>query len=513
MAERQQHKMSQHFHDFEAICNNVNNNSERLNELLLQFPFLIRHHFFNGNLAIHKAIENNCSNDIISRLIDAWPALLNERNDSDMLPLHVACLHVRSHDILCIILRPFPNNASVVYDTTQLPLHDALTRTPPLRLEFIDMLVRHSMDTIHDRGRYERNVLHCTLQNKNQLERVIHYVVDLFPDNENIFLQRDENGMTPLHLACLHHNASIIIKVHNKNKKAIRLTDKERNVPFHFACGRSPMLATNTLHDLLNAWTECVVQRSSDGSIPLHCIVEARPTGKDALLFISRLIYLFNKSVTITNNNGDTALHIACQHCKDCNVISLLLMFGPTSVNVYDNNGNLPLHYALKQLHPIVPSHVIAQMIQIQPSMVIASRNANDPPFLPIYYAICDHPDSTVHIMVDCNPQCLQVVADPYGRLALHIACRKGKTSLIAFLIDKNPDAVRVRDSKHKLPIHYASALQPSLPPIVLQQLVHTWPGSCYEYYQKEEEDNDSDTYDSTNVFARDPDDPGNDSD
>jgi len=54
------------------------------------------------------------------------------------------------------------------------------------------------------------------------------------------------------------------------------------------------------------------------------------------------------------------------------------------------------------------------------------------------------------------------------GRLALHIACRKGKTSLNAVLVDKNPDAVRVHDSKHKLPIHYASALQPSLPPIVL---------------------------------------------
>ena len=104
-------------------------------------------------------------------------------------------------------------------------------------------------------------------------------------------------------------------------------------------------------------------------------------------------------------------------------------------------------------------------MIQIQPSTVIASRNDNDPPFLPINYVICDHPDSTVHVMVDCN-------ANPYGRLALHIACRKEKTSLIAFLVDKNPDAVCVHDSKHKLPIHYTSALQPSLPPMVLPPIV-----------------------------------------
>ena len=204
------------------------------------------------------------------------------------------------------------------------------------------------MDTIHARGRYGCNVLHCTLQNKNQLERVIHYVVDLFCDNDNIFQQGDENQMTPLHLACLNHNKRIINKVYNKKPNAIWLKDKEHNLPFHFACGRYPMLATNTLHELLNAWIECVLQRRLDGSIPLHCIVEARPTGKDALLFISRLIYLFDESVNTTNNNGETALHIACQHCKDCNVISLLLMFSPTSVNVYDNNGNLPLHYALK---------------------------------------------------------------------------------------------------------------------------------------------------------------------
>ncbi len=178
MTERQQHDMSQHLHDFEAICNNKNNNEEWLSEILLQFPFVICHRFFNGNLAIHKAIENNCSYDIISRLIDAWPASLNERNDNNMLPLHVACLHVRSHDVLCIILRPFPNNASVVYDTTQLPLHDALTRTPPLCFEFIITLLQHSMDNIHERGRYQRNVLHCTLQNQNQLKRVINYVVD-----------------------------------------------------------------------------------------------------------------------------------------------------------------------------------------------------------------------------------------------------------------------------------------------------------------------------------------------
>jgi len=162
----------------------------------------------------------------------------------------------------------------------QLPLHDVLRRTPPLCFEFIEMLVKNSIDTIYERGRYGCNVLHCALQNKDQFERVIHYVVDLFQKNDNIFQQGDENKMTPLHLACLNHNERIINKVHNNKKEAIQLTDNKHNLPFHFACSRSPMLATNTLHDLLNTWPECVLQRRSDGSIPLHCIVEARPTEK-----------------------------------------------------------------------------------------------------------------------------------------------------------------------------------------------------------------------------------------
>jgi len=44
---------------------------------------------------------------------------------------------------------------------------------------------------IYERGRYQCNVLHCTLQNKNQFERVVHYVVDLFPNNDNIFQSND----------------------------------------------------------------------------------------------------------------------------------------------------------------------------------------------------------------------------------------------------------------------------------------------------------------------------------
>ncbi len=67
------------------------------------------------------------------------------------------------------------------------------------------------------------------------------------------------------------------------------------------------------------------------------------------------------------------------------------------------------------------------------------------------------------------------------GKLVLHILCRKGKTSLSAVIVDKHHDAVCVHDSKHKLTIHYATALQPSLRPIVLRHIDHTLPESCYQ--------------------------------
>jgi len=44
--------------------------------LLCEYLTIARHHFYGGNLLIHKAIQNKCHFQIIENLIQTWPELL-----------------------------------------------------------------------------------------------------------------------------------------------------------------------------------------------------------------------------------------------------------------------------------------------------------------------------------------------------------------------------------------------------------------------------------------------------
>jgi len=96
----------------------------------------------------------------------------------------------------------------------------------------------------------------------------------------------------------------------------------------------------------------------------------------------------------------------------------------------------------------------IAPAICIEPT---CQNKLNYPTKLPLYYALCDHPDSTIRVLVECYPQSLAIPANPKGRLPLHLACIHGKSSIIPFLLEQNPHAVRQYDNQNRLPIHYVS--------------------------------------------------------
>jgi len=75
--------------------------------------------------------------------------------------------------------------------------------------------------------------------------------------------------------------------------------------------------------------------------------------------------------------------------------------------------------------------------------------------------------------LVECYPQSLTIPADPKGRLPLHLACIHGKLSIIPFLLEQNPHAVRQCDNKNRLPIHYALNNLPDITTETWQQLIN----------------------------------------
>jgi len=89
-------------------------------------------------------------------------------------------------------------------------------------------------------------------------------------------------------------------------------------------------------------------------------------------------------------------------------------------------------------------------MVNIAPTMCAqptCQNKQNYPTKLPLYYAIQDHPDSTIRVLVECYPESLTIPANPKGRLPLHLACIHGKSSIIPLLLEHNPQAVRQCDN------------------------------------------------------------------
>ncbi len=238
------------------------------------------------------------------------------------------------------------------------------------------------------------------------------------------------------------------------------------------------------MHIFLNTFRDALCCKTNhDNSPPLHYFVQSNPTSTDKLFFLTQMIYQYLESLWITNGLSEAPLTITCQYCNE-NVIQLFLIYSPEAVNDRDNNSNLPIHHILKQ-KLLVSSNVIQQLVNIAPMMCVKPTCQNKPNYptkLPLYYALHDHPDSTIRVLVECYPWSLVIPPNPKGRLPLHLACIHGKSSIIPLLLGQNPHAVRQRDNWNRLPIHYALNNLPDITTETLQQIVNKWQDLCYEF-------------------------------
>jgi len=237
--------------------------------LLCEYPGIARHCFYGGNLPIHKAIENRCQFQIIEKLIQTWPESLQQRNNNRKLPLRIACMCQSSYKSMQIIILTYPDGLSVRYIDTQLPLHDAVARYPPLHSRIIQMMVERNEEGVHETTYYGQNVLHISLKVTNVPQCMLYYLGNIICNKA--YQETEENGMTPLHLACWHQNRDIVIYVLGKYNNAITLHDTNRNLPFHLACNQYEHLQSGVMHILLKC-SGMLLHVKQKKTTLFHCI-------------------------------------------------------------------------------------------------------------------------------------------------------------------------------------------------------------------------------------------------
>ena len=162
----------------------------------------------------------------------------------------------------------------------------------------------------------------------------------LIDKNPKLLKSPNEEGNTPLHLACLGGN-KLLISILLTRGVDVNQRNRTGNTPLHLACEKG---YEDTVEELLKHNANPNI-KGSDSNTPLHL---ASQSGNEHLV---EIILAMNKTnIDAVNNGGKTPLHLACEKGNEQVVVSLLKR--GASVNGEDFAGNTPISLALQAQNP-----------------------------------------------------------------------------------------------------------------------------------------------------------------
>lgn len=275
---------------------------------------------------------------------------------------------------------------------------------------------------------------------------------------------RDENGLTPLSVACLY-GASL---------EVIHFLATEQLVNQH---SRQVDIDNRHIDD-----DDDDANENIDNCLQYACFAGASHD------VISYLLQFDAKAVEMPDCTGQLALHAAC--CSPSNnavspaAIHSLIRHYPQAVTMVDNKGRTPLHHACS--NPAITLPVIQCLIRHYAAAVrIKDENEMLPLHRACWYGV---PIEVVDFLVDQYPEASQC-PDEDGELPLHLACLATTTmtapskldmslllTLVPMLLKTNPQAIWQRNISGYLPLELVSEKLPNAVQVLQLLTPSGWP-------------------------------------
>ncbi|CAL8467651.1 g7189 [Coccomyxa elongata] len=279
-----------------------------------------------------------------------------------------------------------------------------------------------------------------------------------------LLLSKDILGCTPVHLAAVQNQVTLILKL----VEAL-LKDEGGKTPLHEIARRRCMqdfmgflhlgwdtatsedVEDGNLAQLSPAWEEAAKHldlnrpglaavRKIMGWSPLHL---AAMDGQVAL--IEKLVQEFGCSITARSANSWTPLHYAAAH-NQVEAIKLLVRLG-CEATVQDNVASTPLHVAAGEGH----LEAIAALVSLGSPPDVKDRDG----CTPLYCAAAWNRAEAVRRLDALG--CPSWARSEEGRTAVHVAAEQGWTDLIELLVRHFKNKVDVRDTYQFTPLHSAA--------------------------------------------------------
>ena len=256
------------------------------------------------------------------------------------------------------------------------------------------------------------------------------YVVKLISNRGHHYASVKNNKQeTPLHVACRSGTEGIVLILLSCYGEASGLyeTDKDGNLPlltaFYSGNRNIASMLISKMYSL----------RDKNGNTPLHLVTVMEDIS--LVQFIGK-----NKcDATAVNNDGDTALHLACR-TNNSKLIKAVLNLNRDAQIVSNINGDTPVHVTCRLGNQVLLNLQKSDLTRRELKSLIHVASENNHTHI-------------VTILMDNNIDIN--VQDKNGDTPLHVVCRGGHISTCILLLMKECD-INIQNANGDTPLHLA---------------------------------------------------------
>jgi len=263
-----------------------------------------------------------------------------------------------------------------------------------------------------------RSVPRESIRNEHSCNQVVERCMT-YPD-EAFYLSR--NGRTPLHEACLRGSCGHVISILlQKNPMGASLQDSRGNTPLHLL--------------FVDQTTTRIIRISEYGGYDIAWAI-------NSLLEVSPI-----HSVSYTNSEGNTALHMAC--------------LAPERM---------------------VPPSAIEQLLQANVHAASIVNNHNQPPLL-LHCKRKNASIQTARLLYNAYPEALSTLSSDDGWAALHYVASDKNLGLLKFFLEQtNPNSARLKTRSGETVLHLMCKQNLAVGQLpALEVLLRAYPGAVIQ--------------------------------
>ena len=387
--------------------------------------------------------------DILQKLISSSEGCNFELRDKNgWTPLHHAASHGQ-HSIILYLITELKCDPMQRTNKGETLLHLACQKNLhlPNKVEIIKFLANDAYCDVNATNTCHETplMLACMCRNSQMIVKCLVY------DCHCCLSVKNKEGNTALHLACLTKNVDTVRLLLDATNCDIDMKNNDGFSPFLIACCKDAYSMENRVIDVLKLLSDA------------KCNVNVTTTkGETAIMLLCKWVqvkcdelteYLVNScscDLSATDQNGNTALHIACTE-NNANFVEALVKEEACAniMRIKNVHGNTPLHLACSQNN----ISIVSPMLSISKKELYTVNNSLCYPFQLCIPKYMNNPELCRLIVSSMSKE-----YDKDNNGPLHIACRINDVQMLKIASEVGCDP-NLANADGDTPLHLACKL------------------------------------------------------